>query len=130
MPETPEEQPSLFDAPLYRTTDNRFSVSAGESVRPKIGRIQWAVINAYRRHGNMRARQCETLPELGEWGYSTVRKRVSELYQAGVLEYEPRTKDGTYQLNEFRVRFPLPPEPLPVCPCCHRVIPKPKTEPT
>jgi hypothetical protein len=129
----PPEQPSLFDAPTHRNIDNRFSREAGEAIKPKIGVIQWAVIAAYRAHGPMRARDCETLPELdkrqrGKWGYSTVRKRISELGQAGILEYVPGGGD-TYQLNEERVLDPLPPEELEVCPTCHRTIPPPSKEP-
>ncbi len=125
----PPEQPSLFDAPTHRNIDNRFSREAGQAVKTKIGSIQWAVIGAYRDHGPMRARDCETLPELGRWGYSTVRKRISELGRAGILEYVPGTEDATYQLNEKRVEDPLPPEELDVCPTCGRAIPPPSKEP-
>jgi hypothetical protein len=110
---------------LVRRSDGEFSHDAADVIKPKLGKIQWAVIEAFRRYGPMSARTVETLPELdnrkgGSYGYSTVRKRVSELFRIGVLEYVPGGDGPVYRLNESRVKDPLVDE-APRCPHCGQI---------
>ena len=77
----------LFDwePPLARNADPDTSHEAGGVVRPHLGRIQQLVLNAYERHGPMSARTAERLPQFAEFGFSTIRKRISELAHKGLL---------------------------------------------
>ena len=81
-------QPSLFDAPRARTTDPATSHAAADVVRPRIGSIQRQVLNAFHRLGPMTARTAERLPIFDAYGFSTIRKRISELCRAGYLDIE------------------------------------------
>lgn len=86
--EEDDEEPSpppLAELPLFRRDDPPTSQAAATTVRPQLGEIQLAVLAAYRQHGPMSARQAEGLPEFAAYGFSTVRKRVSELGAAGFL---------------------------------------------
>lgn len=76
---------ALADLPLFRTADPATSRAAGEGVAEHLGAIQRAVLAAYAAHGALSARQAEQLPELAAYGFSTVRKRVSELAAKGYL---------------------------------------------
>ena len=76
-------QPDLF--PLHRVRDTETSVAAAHVIEPHLGTIQRAVMNVLIKRGPMTARELENLPEMSEWGLSTVRKRVSELYRKGML---------------------------------------------
>lgn len=77
--------PCLADLPLWRTTDPATSKGAGQQVADGLGTIQRAVLEAYEARGPMSARQAEQLVELAAYGFSTVRKRVSELAAKGYL---------------------------------------------
>ena len=59
--------------------------SAADVVRPHLGKIQALVLAAYEAHGPMSAREAERLPEFGDYGFSTIRKRISELASDGLL---------------------------------------------
>lgn len=71
--------------PMARNTDPDTSHETAAVVRPELGKIQALVMKAYRAHGPMTARTCECLPEFDEYGFSTVRKRISELAAEGYL---------------------------------------------
>lgn len=70
---------------LVGNEDRETSIEAAEAVLPHLGKIQRAVVKAFRRHGPMTARQAERLPEFDCYGYSTIRKRICELSATGVL---------------------------------------------
>lgn len=81
---------------------------AAAGVRRKVTQLHERVIEAYRQHGEMSARQVEALPEFAGMGFSTIRKRVSELasvemaflLEAGRKEQETgRTPATVYQLR-------------------------------
>lgn len=93
-------QLSLTDyrPPLARTSDPDTSHEAAAAVAPHLTFIQQAVLKAYREHGPMTARTCERLPELSMYGFSTVRKRISELLHAGRLETCGRDRGAVYRV--------------------------------
>jgi hypothetical protein len=70
---------------MFRDADPPTSKAAAEKVIPILTRIQALVLSAYRLHGPMTAKECERLPAFAEYGFSTVRKRISELVQLGRL---------------------------------------------
>lgn len=70
---------------MVRAGDPETSVEAAEAVLPSLSALHQTVLAAYRRHGPMTAKQAERLPELANLGFSTVRKRVSELAQRGII---------------------------------------------
>lgn len=72
--------------PLVRTEDPPSSRAAAAVVEPALGKIQQRVVDAFRAHGPMTARRAERLVEFEDYGFSTIRKRISELASAGVLE--------------------------------------------
>ncbi|MCP4661019.1 MAG: hypothetical protein GY856_36925 [bacterium] len=89
-PPKKQEGPSIFDAPLVvspmsRKDDPGTSKQAAAIVLDSLGSIQRLVLEVYREHGAMTARTAERLPEFESYGFSTIRKRISELAQAGYL---------------------------------------------
>lgn len=85
---------------MVRRTDPPTSRAAAERVRPYRSALQKLVVEVYRSQGPMTAKACEKLPEFTFCGASSVRKRISELQQAGVLSGFASTKDGTvYRLK-------------------------------
>ena len=98
---TDPTQTTLFsDAPLVRNSDREWAVEAAESVAPKRGKIQQAVIDVFRRYGDMTAHRAERLEEFEGYRSSTIRKRISELLGVGVLEYVEGEAEATYHLVE------------------------------
>ena len=107
-----------FDAPLVRNTDREYANDAAALIAPKRGKIQQAVIDAFRDNGDMTAHTAERLAAFNEYRSSTIRKRISELLGIGILEYVEGAKEATYRLIEERVHNPLP-RPVPErCPTC------------
>lgn len=116
-------QVSMFsDAPMARNSDRQWAVEAGESVAPKRGKIQQAVIDVFRRYGDMTAHRAERLDEFEGYRSSTIRKRISELLGVGVLEYVEGEGEATYHLVEERINKPLPRVLIERCPCCQRPV--------
>ena len=74
-----------FNRPMVRRTDPGTSHAAADVVRPTLGKIQQLVLEVYAKRGPMSARVAERLPEFADYGFSTVRKRISELAAEGVL---------------------------------------------
>jgi hypothetical protein len=66
-------------ARLVRASDPETSRQAADRIRPKLTEPQVRVLEAYRVRGPMTARDCEALDEFRDCGFSTVRKRISEL---------------------------------------------------
>jgi hypothetical protein len=71
---------------MARSSDPSTSHEAAEAVRPQLGKIHALVIEVYHSVGAMSAREAERRPEFGDYGFSTIRKRISELANMGVLE--------------------------------------------
>ena len=61
------------------------SAAAAEQIKAKLGQLQRRVLQAYREHHRLSARQAERLPEFARYGFSTIRKRISELAAAGLI---------------------------------------------
>lgn len=81
----PEDLGPLF-ATMVRRSDPPTSALAAEAVAPNLTELQEKVLEAYRVHGPMTAKQVEQLPELKHLGFSTSRKRCSELLRMGQIE--------------------------------------------
>jgi len=102
------DQPTLWDDTrrLVRRRDPQPSKEAAAEIAPALSALQQIVHAAFLRHGPSSARQAERWPELKGYGFSTVRKRVSELARAGLLLIEGtealsgRTKATVYRAVE------------------------------
>lgn len=68
---------------MIRREDPQTSQAAAVAVAVHLNSLQAAVLESFRTHGHMSARQVER--RFPEYGFSTVRKRVSELNQMGLL---------------------------------------------
>ena len=100
---TDQYRPTPTATGLTRRTDPDTSHEAADAIAPKLSSIQTAVIAAYIQRGPMSARQAERLPELSEWGFSTIRKRVSELAQLGrLVEAGTETSSGKTRATVYR----------------------------
>lgn len=88
--------------PMARTTDPEPSHAAADVVRPHLGKIQQEVLAAYALHGPMSARQAERLPEFSNYGFSTIRKRISELHREGYLVECGTDTDGRTPCAVYR----------------------------
>lgn len=76
--------------PLFaaaRAADLETARAAGDRVRPRVHALHAAVLDAFRAvHPTpLTDRELETRPEFARYAPSTIRKRRSELYQAGAL---------------------------------------------
>lgn len=98
-------EPSLFttthkadELPLFaaaRSSDPETSHEAADRVTEKLSKLQQRVLTAFAAFGKTgaTARDVEQLPIFADCGFSTVRKRVSELADAGRLEAKGK-RDG------------------------------------
>lgn len=85
-------EPTLWDQPtttlgMVRTDDRETAVLAAETVLPKLNRLRTRVLALIAEAGpdGLTDKELEQLPEFATYAYSTVRKRRTELYQAGYL---------------------------------------------
>ena len=78
------KQLPLF-SPMARNTDPATSHQSAAVVQPELGKIQKLVLEAFQDCGPMTARTCERLNRFHEYGFSTIRKRISELAKGGLL---------------------------------------------
>lgn len=92
------------ERPMARRTDPGTSHEAAAVIRPDLNRIQQLVLDAYRRHGPMTARDAERLPEFASYGFSTIRKRISELASEGYLEVAGEDRSARAPAAIYRVR--------------------------
>jgi len=87
-------QPALFDDEHVRRMVHhnamRTEVDAALRVLPHCSRLHSEVMGAYIANGPMTAGEAEKLPQFGHLGASTVRKRISELKEAGRLVADGR----------------------------------------
>ena len=97
-------QPTFFDPPLARQSDPATSHEAGEVVRPHLGKIQRLVLDAFTAHGSMTARTAERLPCFSDYGFSTIRKRISELAREGLLVERGVDRSGKAPATVYGVR--------------------------
>jgi len=87
---------------LSRATDPATSHEAAAFIAANLNALQAEVHAAFVRHGPASARQAEDWPELA-YGFSTVRKRVSELAQMGLLIAEgTETESGRAKATVYR----------------------------
>ena len=84
--------PTLWDQPtttlgMVRTDDRETAVLAAETVLPKLNRLRTRVLALIAEAGpdGLTDKELEQLPEFARYAYSTVRKRRTELFQAGYL---------------------------------------------
>ncbi len=68
-----------------RESDPPTSHAAADAIEPSLGALQRAVVEFYRLHGPQSARQAERRSCFAQYSPSTIRKRISELHQAGLL---------------------------------------------
>lgn len=93
----------LASSPGVRATDPATSRSGMDAVRPVLRALQLSVLRAFADHGAMHAMACESLPAFSGYGFSTVRKRVSECAQAGLLEACGVERVGRSSLTTYRL---------------------------
>ncbi len=70
---------------LARSTDPATSKQAAAAIASGLGKIQALVLEVFENRGAMSAREAEKLSEFSDYGFSTIRKRISELHQEGLL---------------------------------------------
>ena len=88
--------------PLVREHDPQTSHEAAAAIAPNLNALQEAVYAAFLERGPASARQAEQWPELA-YGFSTVRKRVSELARLGYLVAQgTETESGTAKATVYR----------------------------
>lgn len=95
----------LFDwePRLARLTDPDTSHEAGGVVRPHLSYLQTFVLAVFVRRGPMTARCAERLPEFAAYGFSTIRKRISELAQLGRLQETGLDESGRAPCTIYEV---------------------------
>lgn len=74
-----------YGTPLVRSSDPTTSHAAAAVIEKVLSELQLVVLLAYADHGKMSARTIERIDYLDEYGFSTIRKRVSELSKSGHL---------------------------------------------
>lgn len=72
-------------SPMVRSTDPETSEAAALVVTPHLGKIQALVLEVFQTQGPMTAREAERLDCFADYGFSTIRKRISELAAEGYL---------------------------------------------
>lgn len=83
-----ETQSDMFESVrgMVHRGDPLTSVDAALVIARKATELHEQVVGAVRELGPMTDEQLERLPRFESFGPSTVRKRRSELFQAGILE--------------------------------------------
>ena len=71
--------------PKSHKNDPVTSVAAAVALQPRLSRLHKQVMAALKAHGPMIDTELEELPQFRGYGPSTLRKRRSELFQAGYL---------------------------------------------
>lgn len=93
-----------FGQPMVRAEDPGTSREAAAVVAPSLGKIQGLVLEVFRGRGPMTARVAETLPEFEGYGFSTIRKRISELHRGGFLVAVGVDRSGRAPATIYGVR--------------------------
>lgn len=79
------DQISLALMPATRRTDPVTSHAAARAVAGRLSVLQAEVLEAFEQHDTLTDEALERLPGFNHLAPSTVRKRRSELYQAGLI---------------------------------------------
>lgn len=84
---------------MHRRDDPQTSIAAAKRILPGISSLQYRVYESllkyFRRTGNgMTDKELERLPEFRKCGYSTVRKRRTDLLQKGYVVDSGEKRDG------------------------------------
>lgn len=82
-----------FRAPGHRSQDHATSIAADKAIERKATKLHGRIIDAFRVR-NMTDKELERLPEFADYGFSTIRKRRSELYQMGRLDETGTVREG------------------------------------
>lgn len=90
-----EDDPDLFG--MHRHPDHETSIAAAAAVKPFRTVLQAEIYGILCTDGPKTDGELEELPQFAVYGHSTVRKRRSELYQAG------RIKDSGIKRGRFIV---------------------------
>ncbi len=88
-------QMSLLDfrAPGHRTGDHTTSVAADQAAGRKATKLHNRIIEAFEVRP-MTDKELERLPQFANYGFSTIRKRRSELYYMGRLAETGVVREG------------------------------------
>ena len=94
--------------PVKRATARRLdpptSYAAGQVIEKSMSELQAKVVRYYSNDVARSARQLEQSDEFAAWGFSTLRKRVSELASAGWLEpVGVETTSGSTPATVYRI---------------------------
>lgn len=81
---------------LHRKNDPQTSQQAAAKLLPTLSERQALVLDAFRERGPMTSKEAEQLPRFSTWGYSSVRKRATELERLGYLERLDEKRDGCF----------------------------------
>ena len=98
-----KQQGLPFNTPMFRKEDPETSLEAAKVVEQQLGKIQIEVLKAFHNHGAMTARKAERLPEFEEYGFSTIRKRISELHRGGRLVEVGVDRSGNAPATIYRI---------------------------
>jgi hypothetical protein len=79
---------------MHRRDDMQTAIDASERVAPCRQVLQQQILTAFRARGAMTDGELEQLPQFADYRPSTVRKRRSELYQAGSVIATLDRRDG------------------------------------
>lgn len=82
---------------MVHTDDPSTSYQAAEKLMPKLHALHECVLNAFEAEGPMTDEELEELPQFAAYGPSTIRKRRSELYQAGKVTQTGKRKNSRGQ---------------------------------
>ena len=89
---------------MVHRDDPSTSLDAAANLLPRLNTIQKKVLDALRGLGPMTDEELELLPQFADYGPSTIRKRRSELYQAGLV-VEAGRKRNTRKLKMIIWRY-------------------------
>lgn len=92
--------------PGVRKGDPETSGAAAQVAKENLGRIQAAVLEAFQVYGPMTARKAERLPCFETYGFSTIRKRISELAQGGRLREIGIDRSGRAPATIYALKLP------------------------
>lgn len=79
---------------MSRKDDPQTSQDAARRVAGHVSLLQAEVLQAFKEFGPMTAGECEKLARFDHCGFSTIRKRCSELAKAGHLVATGERRDG------------------------------------
>jgi len=99
--------------PNARSSDPPTATAAGNAITADLSKIQRLVLRVYLDRGRLSARQAEGLAEFEGYGFSTIRKRISELAASGHLtaagteSASGKTPSIVYRISAAETEEPL-----------------------